>query len=37
MIEILEMFFVYTPIELRVVVLACLIMGIYLHFKKEGN
>jgi len=31
------MLFVYTPIELRVIIIAGLIGGIYLHFKKEGK
>ena len=37
MIEILEMLFVYSPIELRVIIVGCLVMGIYLHFKGEKN
>mgnify|MGYP003146788263 FL=1 len=37
MIEIAHMLFVYTPIELRVIILACLIGGIYLHFKERKN
>jgi len=36
MIEIIEIFN-QTPIELRTTILACLIGGIYLHFKKEGK
>ena len=32
-----HMLFVYTPIELRVIILACLIGGIYLHFKERKN
>ena len=34
MLEILEMFFVYTPIELRVIVLGCIVTGVYFHFKE---
>jgi len=37
MIEIAHMLFVYTPIELRVIILAGLIGVIYLHFKKDRN
>jgi hypothetical protein len=33
MLEILEMLFVYTPIELRVIVLGCIVTGVYFHFK----
>jgi len=36
MIEIIEIFN-QAPIELRTIILACLIMGIYLHFKKKGT
>ena len=36
MIEIFEIFN-QTPIELRTIILTCLIGGIYLHFKKEGK
>ena len=31
------MLYAYTPIELKVVILACLIGVIYLHFKKDRN
>ena len=37
MIEIAHMLFVYTPIELRVIILGGLIVGIYLHFKERKN
>ena len=37
MIEIAHMIFVYTPIELRVIILACLIGGIYFIYKKGKN
>mgnify|MGYP006409283075 CR=1 FL=1 len=37
MIEIIQMLYAYTPIELKVVILACLIGVIYLHFKKDRN
>ena len=37
MIEIAHMLFVYTPIELRVIILACLIGVIYLHFKEKKH
>ena len=33
MLEILEMLFVYTPIELRVIILGGIVTGIYFHFK----
>ena len=36
MIEIFEIFN-QTPIELKTTILACLIIGIYWHFKKEGK
>ena len=36
MIEIFEIFN-QAPIELRTIILACLIGGIYLHFKKGKN
>jgi len=37
MIEIAHMFFVYTPIELRVIILAGLIGGIYFIYKEGKN
>ena len=37
MIEILEMLFVYTPIELRVIILGGLIVGIYFIYKDGKN
>ena len=37
MIEILEMLFVYTPIELRVIILGGLIVGIYFIYKNGKN
>ena len=37
MIEIAHMIFVITPIELRIIILACLIGGIYWHFKDDFN
>ena len=37
MIEIAHMLFVYTPIELRVIILAGLIGVIYLHFKEKKH
>ena len=37
MLEILEMLFVYTPIELRVIILGCLIGGIYFIYKEGKN
>ena len=37
MLEILEMLFVYTPIELRVIILGCLIGGIYFIYKDGKN
>ena len=37
MIEILEMLFVYNPIELRVIIIMCLIGGIYWNFKDDFN
>jgi len=36
MIEILEMLFVYTPLELRVLILVCFIGGIYFIYR-EGK
>mgnify|MGYP003636205065 FL=1 len=36
MIETLQIF-IEAPIELKTIILACLIMGIYSHFKKEGK
>jgi len=36
MIETLQIF-IEAPIELKTIILACLIMGIYWHFKKEGK
>ena len=37
MLEILEMLFVYTPIELRVIILGGLIGGIYFIYKEGKN
>jgi len=37
MIEILEMLFFYTPIELRIIIIVCVIGGIYWHFKERKN
>jgi len=37
MIEIAHMLFVYTPIELRVIILGIIIISIYLYFKKNRN
>ena len=37
MIEIVHMLFFYTPIELRVIILAGLIGVIYLHFKEKKH
>ena len=37
MIEIAHMLFVYTPIELRVIILGIIIISIYLYFKKDRN
>jgi len=37
MIEIAHMLFVYTPIELRIIILACLIGGIYFIYKEGKN
>ena len=37
MIEILEMLFVYTPIQLRVIILGGLIVGIYFIYKEGKN
>ena len=37
MIEIAHMLFVYTPIELRVIILGGLIMGIYFIYKEGKN
>ena len=37
MIEILEMLFVYTPIELRLISLGGLIVGIYFIYKEGKN
>jgi len=36
MLETLQIF-IEAPIELRTIILASLIMGIYSHFKKEGK
>ena len=32
MLEILEMLFVFTPIELRVIILGCIVVFLYAHF-----
>ena len=39
MLEILEMLFVFTPIELRVIILGCIVVFLYAHFKdtREKN
>ena len=37
MIEIAHMLFVYTPIELRVIILGIILISIYLYFKKDRN
>ena len=37
MIEIAHMLFVYTPIELRVIILGGLIVGIYYIYKEGKN
>ena len=37
MIEILEMLFFTTPIELRIIILGIIIISIYLYFKKDRN
>ena len=36
MIEILEMLFFYTPLELRIIIIVCVIGGIYFIYK-EGK
>ena len=33
MLETLEILFVHTPIELRVIILGCIVTGVYFHFK----
>jgi len=37
MIEILEMLFFTTPIELRILILGIILISIYLYFKKDRN
>jgi len=37
MIEILEMLFFTTPIELRVIILGIILISIYLYFKKDRD
>jgi len=37
MIEIVQMLFFYTPIELRVTILVCVIGGIYFIYKEGKN
>jgi len=37
MIEILEMLFFTTPLELRIIILGIIIISIYLYFKKDRN
>ena len=37
MIEIIHMLFVYTPIELRIIIIAGLIVGIYFIYKEGKN
>jgi len=37
MIEILEMLFFTTPLELRIIILGIIIISIYLYFKKNRN
>jgi len=37
MIEILEMIFLTTPIELRIIIIGIIIISIYLYFKKDRD
>ena len=37
MIEILEMLFVTSPIELRIIILGIILISIYLYFKKDRD
>jgi len=37
MIEIIHMIFVTTPLELRIIIIVCVIGGIYWHFKERKN
>jgi len=37
MIEILEMLFFYTPLELRIIIIVCVIGGIYFIYKEGKN
>ena len=37
MIEILEMLFFTTPLELRIIILGIILISIYLYFKKDRN